>query len=125
MNIISYLPLPVRKLLLKGQAYSMYEKACAEADAAHAADPKGHRYFVLPTKSGDIKVTTADEETRARRNVATPSFRNVRKPYKLRRQSFYFTPSGLCKQKYQPQGMQPFEVEEHRKMFIEWYFRHH
>lgn len=125
MELKKFIPLPIRKFFLKSYAIRMFEDACRKADEAHNADPEGHRYYVLPVKGGNLKVTTADEETRARRNVKTLDYRNVRKPYRLRRQSFYFTESKVCKPKFQPQGMQPFEREESRKKFIEWYFQHH
>lgn len=119
------IPAPLRKLILKGYAMKMYNDAVEIAERKHREDEKGRRYFVIGTKYGDLKVVNVDEETRMRRNDPHPLTRSIRRPYKLRRQSFYYTASKVCTRKYQPQGMTEWEKEEHLKLFIEWYFRMH
>lgn len=125
MEILKFIPKPLRKLLFRGYAIKMYNDACNRADEAHNNDKEGHRYYVLGTMSGDLKITTADEETRDRKRDKHLLKQSVRKPYVLRKQSFYYTKSNVCKDKYQPQGMLEYEKEVHQDMFIEWYFKHH
>ncbi len=125
MNIIYHLPRFLRKFLCKYYAIRMYNDACKQAEEAHAADPKHRRYFVIGCANGDLKVTTVDEETRDRRRDHTVLKKSIRKPYVLRKQSFYYTASDVCKHKYKPVGMMDFEADVHRKMFIDWYFKKH
>ena len=116
------LPNFLRKLLFKGFAMKLYQDAVEQAEKAHAADPKGRRYFVFGNKYGDLKVTTADEEIRDRRRDKRVLKPDIFSPYVLRSQAFYFTASKLCKRKYKPTGMLDFEKEAHMKKFIDWYF---
>ena len=125
MKILYSLPTFLRRFLCKYYAIRMYDKACRQAEAAHAADPKHRRYFVIGCTNGDLKVTTADEEIRDRRRDRHVLKKSVCKPYVLRKQSFYNTASDVCKRKYVPAGMMDFEADTHRKMFIDWYFKKH
>lgn len=120
--MLKFIPTFLRKLLFRGHAIHQYEKAVQMAEDAHAADPNGRRYFVFGTKHGDLKVTTADEEIRDRRRDHRVLKPDIFSPYVLRKQAFYFTPSKLCKKKYNPDRMQDFEKEVHRQQFIDWYF---
>lgn len=122
-----YFPLvsAIRRFFYKYYAIQLYNDACRKAEEAHANDPKHRRYFVIGTMSGDLKVTNADEETRDRRRDRHALKKSVRKPYVLRRQSFYYTSSDVCKKKFQPVGMLEFEQDAHCKAFVDWYFKKH
>lgn len=113
----------VRLFFGRKYADAILDEAIEKANKCHEAD--GRRYFVLPTKGGDLKVTNGDYETRERVRDKRLLKKSVRKPYQLRRESYYFTASKVCKAKYQPQGMQDFELDAMRKVFYRWYFRHH
>lgn len=123
MKIEKFIPRFIRKFIFKKYALKMYDDAVAKANALHELD--GHRYFVLPTMSGDLKVTNGDEETRDRVRDKRVLKRSIRKPYQLRRESFYFTASDVCKRKYQRTAMLDWEIKEHKKMFLRWYFTKH
>ena len=110
-------------LVSRKYADAMLDEAIEKANELH--QKTGHRYFVLPTSSGNLKVTDVDNETRDRIRDKRLLKKSVRKPYQLRRESYYFTASKICKNKYQPQGMQDWEIEAMRKMFYRWYFKHH
>ena len=125
MNLKRFIPKAIKMLFFERYAINIYNKACEEAEMLHEQDEKHRRYYVVGTASGDLKVTSADEETRDRKRDKIITHPSVRSPYVLRRQSFYYTASSVCKKKYQPQGMQDFEKEEHKKMFVEWYFKKH
>lgn len=116
------LPLKARKYLFQKYADKMLDDAIERAEKLHEKD--GHRYFVLPTKSGDLKVTNIDIETRdkSRLNDKRLLKRGVRSPYQLRRESFYFTASDICKKRYNPDGMLDWELEAIRKKYYDWYF---
>lgn len=124
INSILYklLPLKARKFLFQKYADHMLDDAISRAEQLHAQD--GHRYFILPTKSGNLKVTNVDIETRdpARLRDRRLLKRSVRMPYQLRRESFYFTASDVCKKKYNPDRMLDWELEAMRKKFYDWYF---
>lgn len=123
MNISRFIPRFIRKFIFKQYAIQIFEDAVRKAEDMHSKD--GHRYFVLPTKSGDLKVTNIDEETRDRTRDKRVLKRSVRLPYQLRRESFYFTASDVAKSKYKKNGMVEWEKEQHKQLFLEWYFRHH
>lgn len=125
MDFKKLIPQSLKRLIFKGYAIKVFNDAVERAEEAHRNDPKGRRYYVFGTANGDLKITTADEETRDRKRDTRLLVPNVRKPYVLRKQSFYYTKSDVCKRKYQPQGMQDWESKVHRDMFIEWYFKHH
>lgn len=116
------LPLKARMFLFRKYADKMLDDAISRAEHLHDID--GHRYYVLPTKSGNLKVTNVDIETRdpSRLNDHRLLKRTVRKPYQLRKESFYFTPSKVCKQKYNPDRMLDWELDAIRKKFYDWYF---
>lgn len=125
MEIKNLIPRFIKMLIFERHAINLYKDACSRADEAHKTDPEGHRYYVIGTVGGDLKITTADEETRDRKRDKRLLKSSIRKPYVLRKQSFYYTASDVCKDKYQPQGMLDFEKDVHQKMFVEWYFKHH
>lgn len=123
MNWRRFIPTSVRLFFGRKYADAILDEAIEIANKCHEED--GRRYFVLPTKSGNLKVTNGDYETRERVRDKRLLKKSVRKPYQLRRESYYFTASRVCKEKYQPQGMQDFELEAMRKVFYRWYFRYH
>lgn len=120
--IKSVLPLSVRKYLFTWYADRLFDEAMQKADELARKD--GHRYYVLPTKSGNLKVTNVDIETRdpSRLNDKRLLKRSVRKPYQLRKESFYFTASKYCNKKYNPEGMLQWEVDAMRMKYHDWYF---
>ena len=126
MSIVSIirklLPLAVRKYIYRHYAEKLLQEAIALAEKKHAED--GHRYFILPCKNGKLKVTNADTETRdpSRLNDKRLLKRSVRKPYQLRKESFYFTASKVCKQKFVPDAMQEWELNAMRKKYYDWFF---
>jgi len=123
MKLENFIPRFLKKIIFKKYALSMFEDAIKKANDLYELD--GHRYFVLPTKAGDLKVTNGDEETRDRIRDKRVLKRSVREPYQLRRESFYYTASDVAKRKYQQTAMLDWELEEHKKMYLEWYFKHH
>ena len=123
MKLKSFIPRFIRMFISRKYADSMLDEAIEKADELHLKT--GKRYFVLPTVSGDLKVTDVDNETRDRRRDNHILKKSVRKPYQLRRESYYFTASDVCKDRFHPEGMQPWEVEAMRKLFYKFYFKHH
>lgn len=119
------LPLSIRKFIYKRYADKMLDDAVALADSKYRED--GHRYYVLPCKNGNLKVTNVDTETRDKSRLADKRLlkRSVRKPYQLRRESFYFTKSDVCKEKYNPDGMLDWELEAGRETYYDWFFSRH
>ena len=113
----------LRLLISRKYADAMLDEAVEKANAEY--ERTGHRYFVLPTKGGDLKVTNVDYETRDRVRDKRLLKKSVRKPYQLRKESYYFTPSKVCKGKFQKQGMQDWEKEAMRKIYYRWYFKYH
>lgn len=127
MNIQSFfrgiLPLCVRKFIFARYADAILDDAIALANEKHNQD--GHRYYVLPTKSGNLKVTNADTETRdpARLRDKRLLKRSVRKPYQLRKEAFYFTASRYCAKRYVPDAMQDWELKAIRESkYYDWFF---
>lgn len=121
----AFIPLPIRKFLFRRFADKMLQDAIDLAESRYRED--GHRYFVLPTKGGNLKVTNIDTETRDRSRLNDKRLRkrSVRKPYQLRKEAFYFTPSDVCKRKYNPDRMLDWELEAGRDAYYDWYFSRH
>lgn len=123
MNIRRFIPKAIRYLLFRTYADAMLDEAISEAEQMY--EQTGRRHFVLPAKHGNLKVTDIDNETRDRKRDKRLLKRSVRKPWQLRRESYYFTPSDKCKRKFNPDRMQQWEADAMRKKFYEFYFQHH
>ena len=123
MNWKRLIPVRLRMLISRKYADMILDEAIEKAEQMHFMT--GKRYYVFPTKGGDLKVTDADTETRDRKRDKRLLKKSVRKPYQLRREAYYFTASEVCKKKYQPQGMEKWEAEAMRKLFYKFWFQHH
>lgn len=123
MSIRNFIPKFLRYLLFRKFADAMFDEAISEAEQMF--EQTGKRHFVLPAKHGNLKVTDVDTETRDRRRDHRLLKRSVRKPWQLRRESLYFTPSRKCKKKFNPDRMQQWEVDAMRKQFYKFYFQYH
>lgn len=123
MNWKKLIPTSLRMLISRKYADAMLDDAINKANEEYKRT--GHRYFVYPMKDGNLKVTNAEYETRDRKRDKRLLKKSTHSPYKLRREAYYFTPSNVCKSKYQPQGMQDWEVDAMRKIYYRWYFQHH
>lgn len=121
MKLKRLIPFRVRLFFVKKYADIMLEDAISKSEDLH--DKDGHRYFVLPAVGGNLKVTNIDQETRDRRRDHRLLKKSVLKPYQLRRESFYFTASRFCKDKYNPDKMQNWELEATKKTYYRWYLR--
>lgn len=123
--IRTILPLKAREFIYRQYADHVLQQAIDLAEANYRKD--GHRYYVLPCKNGKLKVTNVDTETRdkSRLNDKRLLKRTVRMPYQLRKESFYFTASDVCKKKYNPSAMLPWELEAGRKNYHDWFFSSH
>lgn len=119
------LPLKVRKFIYKKYAEKMFQEAIDKANKMHQID--GHRYFVLPCKNGNLKVTNVDTETRDKSRLGDKRLlkKSVRKPYQLRKEAFYFTASKYCKKKFNPDAKYDWEVEAGKDAYYDWFFTKH
>lgn len=119
------LPLSIRKFIYRKYADKLLYQAIEMARQKYLDD--GHRYYVLPCKNGKLKVTNADTETRdpSRLNDKRLLKKSVRKPYQLRKESFYFTGSRVCKAKFNPEEMLEWELEAMKEKYYNWFFTKH